>query len=164
MPQKVCVYPGSFDPFTKGHLDILRNAARLFDTVYVGVLVNDAKRPIFSAADRVSMIETVILDAGFPNVIVQSFEGLLVEYAHKVNASHVIRGLRATTDFEYEFQIGAINRHLAPDIQTMYFMASPEHSFLSSSAVREIGAWNGNIDGLVPDCIKQTITERLAKR
>lgn len=164
MSQRICVYPGSFDPFTKGHLDILRNASLLFDQVYVGVLVNEAKHPVFSAEERVFMIQTVLAEVGFPNVCVQSFEGLLVEYAHSIRASHVIRGLRATTDFEYEFQIGAINRHLAPDIQTLYFMASPEHSFLSSSAVREIGSWNGNIDGLVPDCIKHIITERLAKR
>lgn len=144
-------------------MDIVRHAALLFDEVHVGVLNNASKRPVFSADERVSLIQLCLKDAGFADVKVAYFEGLLVEYARKIGASHIIRGLRATTDFEYEFQIGAINRHLAPDIQTIYFMASPEHSFLSSTAVKEIGMYGGKIDGLVPDCIKDTIAERLAK-
>ena len=160
---RICVYPGSFDPFTEGHMDVLRHAVELFDFVHVGVLNNVAKKPFFTAAERVEMIERAIAGENFQNVQVQSFEGLLVEYARNIDAKYIIRGLRATTDFEYEFQIGAINRHLAPDIQTVYFMASPEHSFLSSSGIKEIGLWGGKIDGLVPDCIAKTIRERLAK-
>ena len=158
-----CVYPGSFVPFTKGHLDVLRNAAQLFPCVHVGVLNNAAKHPVFSAAERVDMIRAVVEADGLANVRVSSFEGLLVDFARSIDARYIIRGLRATTDFEYEFQIGAMNRHLAPDIRTMYFMASPEHSFLSSSAVKEIGMWGGKIDGLVPECISKTIAERLRK-
>lgn len=160
---RICVYPGSFDPFTEGHMDVLRHAVELFDFVHVGVLNNVSKKPLFTAAERVEMIERAIADQNFLNVKVSSFEGLLVEFAKSIDAKYIIRGLRATTDFEYEFQIGAINRHLAPDIQTVYFMASPEHSFLSSSGIKEIGIWGGRIDGLVPDCIEKTIRERLAK-
>lgn len=160
---RVCVYPGSFDPFTEGHMDVLRHAVELFDVVHVGVLNNAAKKPLFSAAERVDMIKDALSCQSFTNVIVSSFEGLLVEFARRIDAQYIVRGLRATTDFEYEFQICAINRHLAPDIQTVYFMASPEHSFLSSSGVKEIALWGGRIDGLVPECICKTITERLAK-
>ncbi len=159
-----CVYPGSFDPFTEGHMDVLKSAVGLFDRVHVGVLNNVAKRPAFSASERVSMIERALEAQGISGVTVRSFEGLLVEFCREAKAGYIIRGLRATTDFEYEFQIGAINRHLAPDIQTVYIMASAEHSFLSSSAVKEIGTWGGEIAGLVPACIEKTIAERLAKR
>ena len=158
-----CIYPGSFDPFTEGHLDVLRGAVELFDEVTVGVLNNIAKKPMFTAEERVNMIREAIAGEGFTNVTVDSFEGLLVEYARQIRADHIIRGLRATTDFEYEFQIDAMNRHLAPEIQTVYIMAKSEHSFLSSSAVKEIAIWGGNIDGLVPDPIAKTMAERLKK-
>lgn len=158
---RICVYPGSFDPFTEGHLDVLRNAVSLFDCVYVGVLNNAAKRAAFTPKERVQMIERAVSDADFTNVKVESFDGLLVDYATRIGASYIIRGLRAITDFEYEFQIDAINRHLQPHIQTVYFMANPSHSFLSSSTVKEIGGYGGNIRGLVPDCNIKMITERL---
>lgn len=161
---KIGVYPGSFDPFTIGHLDVLRNAAGLFDTVYVAVLNNSAKSPVFSVEERVEMLERMVTDERLENVRVASFGGLLVDYAKQIGAQYIIRGLRAITDFEYEFQIDAVNRHLNPDIRTVYFMANPAHSFLSSSNVREIGEMGGSIEGLVPRCNYQYIRERLARQ
>lgn len=160
---RICVYPGSFDPFTVGHHDVLEHAVAMFDCVYVSVLNNGMKRPVFSAEERVAMIQRMVDTEGMQRVIVSRFEGLLVEYARSIGASYIIRGLRATMDFEYEFQINALNRHLAPDVDTVYFMASPEHSFLSSSAIREIGAMGGSIKGLVPESIENIIAERLKK-
>ena len=162
---KIGVYPGSFDPFTIGHHDVLRHAASLFDKVYVSVLNNAAKSPVFSVEERVELIGRM-LEAErerFSNVEVTSFGGLTVEYARSIGAGYIIRGLRAIMDFEYEFQLDAVNRHLAGEIQTVYFMASPKHSFLSSSAVREVGSMGGDITGLVPNSIQNTIAERLAK-
>ena len=161
---KICVYPGSFDPFTIGHLDVLMNAAGLFDRVYVGVLNNTSKNPVFSPEERVDMINTWIKEYGLKNVIGDQFDGLLVDYARKIEAGYLIRGLRAITDFEYEFQIDAMNHHLAPDIKTVYFMSSPAHSFLSSSTIKEVVSLGADIKGLVPDCILQIITERLSKK
>ena len=161
---KIGVYPGSFDPFTIGHLDVLKSAADLFDLVYVAVLNNSAKSPVFNVDERVTMIDRVIEAEGFQNVRSGSFNGLLVDYAQSVDAHFIIRGLRAITDFEYEFQIDAVNRHLRPEIRTVYFMASPAHSFLSSSNVREIGEWSGSIEGLVPPCNINYLRERLARQ
>ncbi len=160
---RICVYPGSFDPFTVGHQDVLQHAAQLFDKVFVSVLNNAAKSPVFSVQERVDIIRKMVDAERMQNVAVTHFEGLLVDYAHQIGAGYIIRGLRATMDFEYEFQINALNRHLAPDIETVYFMASPEHSFLSSSIIREIGSMGGSIEGLVPDSILNIIAERLMK-
>ncbi len=160
---RTCVYPGSFDPFTIGHHDVLERAVEMFDRVYVSVLNNADKHPVFSVDERVDLIRRMADAEGMKNVIVTSFDGLLVDYAHQIGADYVIRGLRAAMDFEYEFQINALNLHLAPDVETVYFMARPEHSFLSSSVVREIGSMGGNIKGLVPDSIQNIIAERLKK-
>lgn len=161
---KIGLYPGSFDPFSIGHYDVLSHAASLFDVVYVSVLNNAAKHPVFSVMERMELIQSVVDDAGLTNVKVNSFDGLTAEHARKIQAGYIIRGLRAITDFEYEFQIDAVNRHLAPEIQTVYFMASPAHSFLSSSAIRDVGAYGGDITGLVPACIQKIIAERLANQ
>ena len=161
---KIGVYPGSFDPFTVGHLDVLTSACHLFDQVYVAVLQHPHKRAVFTAEERKQMIVKVVAHEGLGNVEVDCFDGLLVEYAGQVGASHIIRGLRAITDFEYEFQIDAVNRHLAPNLHTVYFMASPAHSFLSSSNVKEIGTYCGNIEGLVPQCNLENIRERLGEQ
>jgi len=160
----VCVYPGSFDPFTMGHLDVLVHAVSLFKVVYVSVLKNSTKSPVFSVEERVEMISRVIEAENVTHVRVTSFDGLLVKYASTIGANYIIRGLRAITDFDYEFQLDALNRRLSSEIRTVYFMASPEHSFLSSSAVREIGQMNGDISGLVPKCIQNIIAERLASQ
>ena len=161
---KIGIYPGSFDPMTIGHLDILSEASRLFDVVYIGVLVNTAKAPAFSAGERVEMIQKAVIAAGLTNVVCEAFDGLLVDFARQKGAEFIVRGLRATSDFEYEFQIDAVNRYLEPKIKTVYFMASPEHSFLSSSNVREMAFWGGNINGLVPEAIREIISERLRKQ
>lgn len=161
---KIGIYPGSFDPFTLGHRDVLLHAVTLFDKVYVSVLNNCAKSPVFTVEERVSLIKHMVKTEGVPRVEVTSFAGLTVEYAKSIGAEYIIRGLRAIMDFEYEFQLNAVNRHLANQIQTVYFMASPEHSFLSSSAVREVGAMGGNIHKLVPSSIENIIAERLANQ
>ena len=161
---KIGVYPGSFDPFTIGHLEVLKSAAGLFDLVHVAVLNNTAKTPVFGVEERIMMIDRVIEAEGLKNVRSGSFNGLLVDYAQTVCAQYIIRGLRAITDFEYEFQIDAVNRHLKPEIRTVYFMANPAHSFLSSSNVREIGEWGGSIEGLVPQCNIDYLRERLARQ
>ncbi|MBQ5987754.1 MAG: pantetheine-phosphate adenylyltransferase [Clostridia bacterium] len=161
---KIGVYPGSFDPFTIGHLDVLKSAASLFDIVYVAVLNNSGKHPAFTAEERKAMIDRVIETEQLSNVRSGMFDGLLVDYAASVGAEHIIRGLRAITDFEYEFQIDAVNRHLSGDIRTVYFMASPSHSFLSSSNVKEIGRYGRSVAGLVPSCNEDFIRERLARQ
>ena len=160
----VGVYPGSFDPFTVGHLDVLTNAAGLFDLVYVAVLHNMDKRPTFTVDERMDMIRNVLAAEKLDNVRCGTFDGLLVDYARSVNATHIVRGLRATSDFEYEFQIDAVNRHLDDSRRTVYVVASPGHSFLSSSNVKEIGLWGGSIRGLVPSVNEEIIRERLAKK
>ena len=164
MKESRCLYPGSFDPFTVGHLDVLTNAAGLFDLVYVAVLHNVDKRPAFTVDERVDMIRNVLAAEKFDNVRCGTFDGLLVDYARSVGATHIVRGLRATSDFEYEFQIDAVNRHLDSSLRTVYFMASPGHSFLSSSNVKEIGLWGGSIRGLVPSVNEDIICERLARK
>ena len=161
---KIGVYPGSFDPFTVGHLDVLKSAAKLFDTVYVAVLNNNGNSPVFSIQERLAMIDRVIEAEQLQNVKSGFFGGLLVNYATEIGAGYIIRGLRAITDFEYEFQIDAVNRHLSSEIRTVYFMASPAHSFLSSSSVREIGELGGSIEGLVPSCNIDYLRERLARQ
>lgn len=161
---RIGVYPGSFDPFTIGHLDVLKSAAYLFDKVYVAVLNNASKSPVFSVEERVKMIDRVIETEGLGNCFSGTFDGLLVDYASSVSASHIIRGLRVVTDFEYEFQIDAVNRHLMDRITTVYFMANPSHSFFSSSNVKEIGRYGGSIAGLVPSCNEHFIRERLARQ
>ncbi len=161
---QIGVYPGSFDPLTEGHMDILRRAAALMDHVVVAVLVNAGKRPFFTLEERLAFIDAAVAAEGLKNVTSGSFEGLLVDYAHSIGARHIIRGLRAVMDFEYEFQISSMNRRLAPDLDTVYFMAEPEHSYLSSSVIREVCALGGNIDDLVPAVNKGTIIKRLTKR
>ena len=159
---RLAVYPGSFDPVTNGHKDIIARAAQLFDTVIVLVSVNAGKHPSFSTTERVNMLLEITKD--FENVRVDINDGLLVDYVKRVGAVAIVRGLRAVSDFEYEFQIDAVNRHLDPDIQTVYFMASPAHSFLSSSTIKEIGSLGGSIQGLVPECNIKIIRERLMSR
>ena len=132
--------------------------------MYVAVLHNVDKRPTFTVKERMEMIQNVLATEKLQNVRCGTFDGLLVEYARSVGATHIVRGLRATSDFEYEFQIDAVNRHLDNSLRTVYFMASPGHSFLSSSNVKEIGLWGGSIRGLVPPVNEDIIRERLARK
>lgn len=152
------IYPGSFDPITNGHLDIIERSAKLFDKVYVAVLRNSSKHPLFSKEERVQLAERVT--AHLPNVEVITFDKLLVDVAHDLGASVIVKGLRAISDFEYEFQMALTNKKLAPDIETFFLTASAQYQYLSSSIVREVAHYGGNLEGLVPDSIQRDIYEK----
>ncbi len=146
---RAAVYPGSFDPITNGHLDVIKRSAGLFDLLIVAVAKNYSKKPAFSVEERIDMIKKVTHD--IPNVVVDHFEGLLVEYAASKNAGVIIKGLRAVSDFEYEFQMALMNKKLKPDIETLFIMTDHKYSYLSSSMVKEVASLGGSIEGLVPD-------------
>ena len=142
------IYPGSFDPFTNGHLDILNRACKVFDEVIVLVAVNPAKKTVFTVQERVDILKKILKDK--PNVRVDSYEGLTVDYAKQEGVKHIIRGLRAVTDFEYEFQLASANRFANPEIDMVFFMASVENSFVSSSVVNELRKNGADVSPLVP--------------
>jgi len=153
------VYPGSFDPVTNGHLDIIERAAALFDEVIVAVLKNPNKNPLFSIEERVRILQEVT--AYLPNVQIDSFQGLLVDYAEQKKAKAVLRGLRAVSDFEFEFQVALSNRKLRPDLETIFLMTSTQYSFLSSSIVREIASLNGCVRDLVPSQVEKELRKKV---
>ena len=153
------IYPGSFDPVTYGHLDIIRRSAGMVDELTVGVLNNKAKTPLFSVEERVKMLEEVTKDIA--NVKIIPFEGLLVDFAHKLNAKIVIRGLRAITDFEYELQMSQTNSILDDNIDTIFFTTSLEYAYLSSSTVREAAFYGADISRFVPESVVNQVYERL---
>ena len=156
------LYPGSFDPVTYGHLDVIRRAADVFDELIVSVLNNKAKTPLFSVDERVKILQETTKD--IPNIRVASFSGLLTDYAKSIDVHVAVRGLRAITDFEYELQIAQTNRILSNDqLDTMFFNTSLEYAYLSSSSVRELAYFDGQIAGLVPACIEEDIKNILAK-
>jgi pantetheine-phosphate adenylyltransferase len=150
--------PGTFDPVTNGHLDIIERAARRFDALVVGVLDNPAKQPLFPVEERVSMLKEVTHD--LPNVEVDAFTGLLVEYANRRSADVVVKGLRAVTDFEYEIQMAQMN-HSLTGLETMFMTTAPEWSFLSSSLVKEVARFGGDVSGLVPGVVAERLREQL---
>ena len=152
---KRAIYPGSFDPVTYGHLDIIRRSAPLVDELVIGVLNNNAKTPLFSVEERVKMLEEVTKD--IPNVKIIPFEGLLVNFAHKLNAKIVIRGLRAITDFEYELQMAQTNHKLASGVETIFLTTNLQYSYLSSTTVKKVAAFGGDISQFVPDYIEQKV-------
>lgn len=154
----IAIYPGSFDPFTNGHLDILNRACALFDEVVVLVAVNPAKKSVFTVAERVACLKEALKDN--PKVRVDSYDGLTVDYARKVGAKHIIRGLRAVTDFEYEFQLASANRFLGPEIDMVFFMASQEHSFISSSVVNELRRNGADVTALVPPAVLEAFDKK----
>lgn len=156
---KTAICPGSFDPITLGHLDIIQRAAQMFDRVIVAVLVNPGKNPSFTVEERLSMIQCAVAD--IPNVEVECFDGLLADYARLKNAHTIVKGLRAVTDFEYEFQMALINRKLNPDTDTVFLTTSSQHMYLSSSMVKSIARFGGDISDFVPACICSEISERL---
>ncbi|MCM3600306.1 pantetheine-phosphate adenylyltransferase [Robertmurraya korlensis] len=154
----IAVCPGSFDPITYGHLDIITRGAKVFDEVFVVVLSNSSKKPLFSVEERTEMIREVTKH--LPNVKVDSFQGLLVDYASSVGASAIIRGLRAVSDFEYEMQITSMNRVLNDQIETFFIMTNSQYSFLSSSIVKEVAKYKGNISELVPPLVEKALLEK----
>lgn len=157
---RVAIYPGSFDPFTKGHLDILQRAAALFDHIIVGVLVHPAKKCLFSPEERVEMISEVVKEN--ENIRVIHFNGLLVDFCRSVGACAIIRGLRAVSDYEYELQMFSVNHQLSSTTETVFLMSSPKFSFLSSSIAKEVAHYGGNIDGMLPSNIAQIIRKKFA--
>ncbi|RMG43992.1 MAG: pantetheine-phosphate adenylyltransferase [Acidobacteria bacterium] len=154
------VYPGSFDPVTMGHLDLIRRASDLFGSLVVAVLENTAKTPMFGAEERRAMIEEAVREAGLQRVEVASFDGLLSDFARQVGARVIVRGLRAVSDVEYELQMALMNRRLNPRLETLFLTAGEEVSFISSRLVREIVQLGGDVSGLVP----RPVAERLARR
>ena len=158
MTEKIAVVPGSFDPITLGHVDIIRRAADVFDTVYVAVLNNSAKNPLFSIDERVALIGEVLKDV--PNIRIEMSSGLLIDYAREKKAKAIVRGLRAVSDFEYEMQITSMNRVLDENIETFFIMAKNKYSFLSSSIVKEVAKYGGKVSELVPERVEQALIEK----
>ncbi len=158
---KVGIYPGSFDPITNGHLDIIKRASNLCDRVIVAVLENPSKNPLFSINERLSLIREAV--SAYDNVNVDYFSGLLIDYAKQNNAKIIIKGLRAVSDFEYEFQMALMNRKLAPNMETIFLMTSSEYSYLSSSLVKEVAGHGGCIEGLVPKATKNAIIKKIKR-
>ena len=156
------IYPGSFDPVTYGHLDVIERSSKLVDELIVGVLNNKAKSPLFSAEERVRMLNEVTKD--MPNVTVVPFEGLLVDFARKMDAGLVIRGLRAITDFEYELQMAQTNHKMEPDVETVFLTTSLDYSYLSSTTVKEVAAFGGDISQFVPDYVADRIEEKMNQK
>ena len=156
-PRRTAIFPGSFDPITNGHVDIIRRALRLFDGIVVAVLKNAAKQPHFSPEARVAIIGEVF--AGEPGVEVDTFDGLLVEYVRRKQAAAIIRGLRAISDFEYEMQMAHMNRHLAPSVETVFLMPDEAHTFLSSRLVKEVFSLGGEVAAFVPPAVERRLQQ-----
>jgi pantetheine-phosphate adenylyltransferase len=157
----IAIYPGSFDPITKGHLDLIERGSRLVDKLIVAILRNEEKRVLFSIEERILMLEEVV--AQFPNVEVSSFDGLLVDYAAQSGAHIIFRGIRAISDYEYELQMALMNRRLRPEIETLFLMSGEAYSFISSRLVKEVISLGGNIAGLVPATVESRLKSRLVR-
>lgn len=159
---KLAIYPGSFDPPTLGHIDVIERAASLFDTLVVGVGVNSSKTPLLSAEQRVQVLAESC--AHLPNVSVETFQGMLIDYARAKGARAIVRGLRATVDFEYEFQMAMVNRRLSEDLETLFLMTRWDYSFMSSSIVREVALLGGEYASMVPAPVAKMLAKVLASR
>ncbi len=153
--------PGTFDPITEGHLDVISRAAQLVDEIIVAVAVSDKKKPLFSLEERCELVRQAT--AHLPNVRVEPFDGLLVDFARKMDAEILIKGLRAITDFEYEFQMTALNYQLDPGLETIFIMSPPQYMYLSSSIVREIASMHGELEPFVPACVREALEKRFAE-
>jgi pantetheine-phosphate adenylyltransferase len=156
------VYPGTFDPFTRGHEDLVRRAARLFDHVVVGIADSESKRPFFTTAERIDMTREVL--APFSNVEVKSFSGLLMDFVMAQKARVVLRGLRAVSDFEYEFQMAGMNRNLYPDVETLFLTPAEQYTFISSTIVREVAKFGGNVSGFVAPIVGERMRVKVAQQ
>ena len=150
---RTAVYPGSFDPITKGHLDVLKKASKMFDRVIIAVLKNDAKKGFLPTEDRIALIKEALKEMDLHNVEVDSFDGLTIEYAKHVGSDILIRGLRAVSDFEYEMQLSQTNSALAPSLTTVFLITKPKYNFISSSTVKEIAKYGGDISKFVPESV-----------
>lgn len=155
---RIAICPGSFDPATNGHIDIIKRAGSLFDKVIVAVLNNPNKKPLFSVEERVELLKKTC--CSIENVEIDSFSGLLIDYAKSKNANAIVKGLRAVSDFEYELQMALMNKKLNPEVETVFVMTSSKYSYLSSSLVKEVAQYGGCIKGLVPDIIENEIHQR----
>jgi len=162
MSGRIAVYPGSFDPVTNGHLDILRRSLAMFDTVIVALANNPRKKPLFSYEQRSAFIEAATHDVS-DRVRCDQFNGLLVDYCRRVGAAVIVRGLRALNDFEYEFQFAHMNRRLAPEVDSVFFMTDESNHYVSSSLVKEVASFGGDVSGLVPDSVKQALSDKFAE-
>ena len=160
-PSVIAIYPGSFDPITNGHLDLVQRGARMFDTLIVSILRNDSKQPLFSVEERMDMLREVV--DPYANVEVDCFDGLLVDYAAARSATVLLRGIRAISDYEYELQMALMNRRLRPEIETVFMMANEAYSFISSRLVKEVFGLGGNISGLVPPSVEARLRSRMPK-
>ena len=158
----IAVYPGSFDPVTNGHIDIIQRAAKLTDTLYVAVLTNPSKKPFFTVEERISLLEKVTED--IPNVKIEPFSGLLIDYAEKIGAKIIFRGLRAVSDYEYELQMANKKKKLKGDTETLFMVANSKYSFLSSSLVKEIATFGGDLTGMVPDFVISEVEAKIKRR
>ena len=159
---KIAVYPGSFDPVTSGHLDIITRGSKTFDKLIVGVLVNVDKQGLLNIDERVELIKRVTKD--LPNVEVASFNGLLIDFMKEKNASIILKGLRAFSDFEYEFQMALMNNKLAPNVETLFMMTSAQFSYVSSSAIKQVARFGGCIEGLVPDEVIEDVYKKMKEK
>lgn len=160
--QRTAIYPGTFDPITNGHLDIIRRAVKIFDTVIVAVAHNEGKNPLFGIEERVSMVREAVRD--IPGVEVDAFHSLIIEYCQKKKAVALIRGLRAVSDFEYEFQMALMNRKLDKDVESVFLMPKEKYSYLSSSLIKEIAAFGGDISCMVPETVHNRLTRKFAEK
>lgn len=158
MPLKIAVYPGSFDPVTYGHLDIIDRALKIFDGVIVAVARNSEKNALFSVPERIELLSEILKDR--PQARVETFEGLLVDYVRRCEATVIIRGLRAVSDFEFEFQLAQMNRNITRDVETLFMMTSVPYSYLSSSIVKEVSCLNGPVDKLVPPLVRAALDKK----
>ena len=158
----IAVYPGSFDPITNGHVDIIERASKIFDKVIVACAINPSKAPLFTIEEKVAFIKEATKN--IPNVEVDYFSGLLVDFCKEHGAKVAIKGLRALTDFEYEFQMALMNKRLAPEVETMFLMTGAEHSFISSSTVKDLVLFNACPKGLVPDCVIEPLKNKIAEK
>jgi pantetheine-phosphate adenylyltransferase len=152
------IYPGTFDPVTNGHLDLVQRGLRIFDEIIIAVALNPKKRPLFDIAERLELIREAV--TGYRNVLVEAFDGLLVDYVKSKGGVAIIRGLRAVSDFEYELQMALMNRRLDMSVETVFMMPSEEHSFITSTIVKEAASFGGSVKGLVPDVVERALRNR----
>lgn len=162
MKQVTAIYPGTFDPITNGHVDLINRAVRIFDRVVVAVAISQDKRPLFGVDERVELIKRVVGDGG--KIEVLGFDSLLVECARGISAQVILRGLRAVSDFEYEFQLASMNRRLSPEFETMFLTPAEQYAFISSSMVREIAKFGGDVSSFVPEPVVEALIDRFGSR